>query len=129
MRATTDLFKINGKPMLVPDSEVAASYADLDSEETGRDENGVMHRLVVQYKMGTWGFVYSSLTEEEKQYMEDLFPDEPDFVFTHPSRKDAAVSTETRCYRSNYGLSWLNAKTGQWKNYKFNIIACEGEES
>ena len=128
MRAKTDLFKVNGKPMLAPDTEVSASYADLDSEESGRDEVGVMHRLVVQYKMGTWGFAYSSLTEEEKQYMENLFPDAPDFEFTHPSRKDATKMVTTRCYRSNYGLSWINAKTGVWKNYKFNIIACEGED-
>lgn len=113
--------------MLVPDNEVSASYADIDSEETGRDEGGAMHRLVVLYKVGTWGFSYSSLTEEEKQYMEGLFPNTPDFTFTHPSRKDASEPEETRCYRSNYSLSWQNAKTGLWKNYNFNIIACDGE--
>ena len=30
MRAKTYLFQINGKPMLVPDAEVAVSYSDLD---------------------------------------------------------------------------------------------------
>ena len=127
MRKTTDLFKINGTPMLVPDAEVTMSFSDLDSEESGRDESGYMHRVVVAYKVGTWSFTYSNLTENEKKYMDYLFPNTPEFDFTHPDRKNTNVLKTSRCYRSNYGLSWKNAKTGLWKNYSFNIIACEGE--
>lgn len=127
MKSFAEFFQINGKPMFAPDADVAVSYSDLDAEESGRDEGGVMHRIVVQYKMGTWTFVYSEITETDKQYMESLFPNEPDFEFTHPGRIDTYAKEKTRCYRSNYGISWHNAKDGLWKNYKFNIIACEGE--
>ena len=89
MRAKTDLFKINGYPMLVPDEEVSVDYEDLDSSDSGRDESGYMHRISIRYKVGTWNFEYSYLTEEEKQYMENLFPDAATFQFQHPSRKDA----------------------------------------
>ena len=124
MRGTTDLFLINGVPMLVPDSEVAVSHEDLDSSDSGRDESGVMHRIPVRYKVGSWSFTYSYLTEQEKQYMENLFPDGADFAFTHPDRRDASVSVTSRAYRSKYAISWKNAKTGLWNNYGFHIIQC-----
>ena len=127
MRSFADFFRINDSPMFAPDEDVVMSYSDPDSDESGRDESGVMHRIVVQYKMGTWSFTYSSISEREKQYMESLFPNAPDFLFTHPSRLDVGETEVTRCYRSNYSISWKNAITGQWRNYKFNIIACEGE--
>ena len=124
MRATTDLFMINGKPMLVPDSEVGVSYEDLDSSDSGRDESGVMHRIPVRYKVGSWSFSYSHLTEEEKQYMESIFPESADFYFTHPDRRDASVSVVSQAYRSKYSIAWKNARTGLWSNYGFNIIEC-----
>lgn len=124
MRATTNLFTINGKPMLVPDEEVAVNYEDLDSSDSGRDESGVMHRVVARYKVASWKFSYAHLTEEEKQYMESLFPDAPTFTFGHPSRTDAAVKETSECYRSKYGISWKNASTGLWSGYSFSVIQC-----
>ena len=119
-----EFFKVNGKPMFAPDEDVAISYNDLDGSESGRDEGGYMHRIVVRYNVGTWSFEYSEITEEEKQYMESLFPTAPDFDFTHPDRVDPAKMVTSRCYRSKYGISWHNARTGKYRNYKFNIIEC-----
>lgn len=124
MRTLTDLFTINGKPMFAPDEEIEVQYNDLDASDSGRDESGYMHRIVVRYKLGTWSFSYTYLTEEEKQYMEGLFPDAPDFEFGHPSRLNADVKEVTTCYRSGYGLAWKSKKLGVWKNYKFSIIEC-----
>ena len=124
MRNVTELFQVNGKPLLVPDGDAAVAYEDLDSADSGRDESGVMHRIPVRYKVGSWSFSYSHLTEQEKQYMESLFPDGADFEFTHPHRLDAALSVTTRAYRSKYSISWKNARTGLWSNYGFSIIEC-----
>ncbi|MBO5317052.1 MAG: hypothetical protein J6A74_01255 [Oscillospiraceae bacterium] len=124
MRATTELFKINGKPMLVPDEEVAVSYEDLDDGDSGRDESGVMHRIPVRYKVGSWTFSYSHLTEQERQYMESLFPDAPEFEFSHPDRLDSTKQVSCTAYRSKYSISWKNARTGLWSNYAFTIIQC-----
>ena len=124
MRTKTELFKINGKPMLVPDTEVVTSFEDLDASDAGRDESGFMHRIVVRYKVGSWKFEYAHLTEEEKRYMESLFPDTDTFRFQHPSRQDADITEVSTCYRSKYGISWKNARTGLWSNYGFSIIAC-----
>lgn len=124
MRAKTELFTINGVPMLVPDGEVVVSYSDLDASDSGRDESGFMHRIVVRHKVGSWKFTYSHLTEEEKQYMESLFPDTASFRFQHPSRQNANVSEQTLCYRSKYDITWKNARTGLWSGYSFSIIEC-----
>lgn len=124
MRATTDLFKINGSPILVPDAEVEVNYEDLDAADSGRDESGFMHRTMVRVKVASWKFTYSHLTEEEKQYMETLFSSAATFQFTHPSRVDASISETTKCYRSKYGISWKNARNGLWSSYSFSIIEC-----
>ena len=124
MRPKTNLFKINGKPILVPDDHVGVSYEDLDSADSGRDESGVMHRIPVRYKVGSWTFTYNHLTEEEKKYMEGLFPDKATFSFTHPDRKDATLSVTGKAYRSKYSINWKNARTGLWSNYGFSIIEC-----
>ena len=124
MRKTTEFFKINGSPMLVPDAEVGVSYEDLDSSDSGRDESGVMHRIPVRYKVGVWSFSYAHLTEAEKQYMESLFPDAAEFTFTHPDRRDSTSAVTCKAYRSKYGISWKNAKTGLWSEYSFQIIQC-----
>lgn len=124
MRATTELFQINGKPMLLPNAQVSVSYEDLDGPDAGRDESGVMHRKLVRCKVASWKFTYSSLTEEEKQYMEGIFGESATFTFTHPSRLDASVAQNTKCYRSKYSIDWKNARTGLWSNYGFHIIQC-----
>ena len=123
-RTLTDKFPINGKPMFAPDNEMSFSFEDIDASDSGRTEDGVMHRSPVRYKVGKWSFKYSRISEEQKNYMESLFPDSPTFQFTHPSRKDSDTLETTECYRSKYELSWYSAKDGLWRNYKFNIIEC-----
>lgn len=124
MRSYTNLFLINGKQMFAPDEDVGVSYSDLDADDSGRDESGYMHRIVVRYKVGTWSFEYSSISEAEKRYLEELFGETPDFDFTHPDRVNAEKQVTCRAYRTKYNISWQNARTGQWRNYKFNIIEC-----
>lgn len=124
MRQTTELFTINGKPMLVPDAPTTVNYEDLDSPDSGRDESGIMHRVVIRHKIPSWNFFYSHLTEEEKQYMESLFPAAPSFSFKHPSRVNSNDSETTECYRSTCGISLKNTKTGLWSGYSFTITAC-----
>lgn len=120
---TTDKFLINGKPMLCPDAGVSLSCQDLDSADSGRDQSGFLHRIVVRYKVPTWGFSYSVLTEGEKAYLESLFPDAPTFRFTHPDPNDPTKSQTTECYRSKFSLAWHNAVAGLWRDLRFDIIA------
>lgn len=123
MRSMTNLFIINGKPMLTPDADVAVSYEDIDAADAGRDQAGYMHRSLVRSKVGSWSFTYHFLTEEEKNYMESIFPASGTFNFTHPARNKSGLIS-TMCYRSKYTISWRNAKTGLWSGYGFTIIEC-----
>lgn len=123
-RIPYDSLLINGKPMFAPDADIDFSYEDLDHSDSGRDESGHMHRIVVRYKVMSGSFVFSHISQADYIYMESLFPDEPVFAFTRPSRTDPSVLVTTTCYRSKYGISWHNARTGDWRNYKFNIIEC-----
>lgn len=110
--------------MLAPDEQVEVSFQDLDASDAGRDESGFMHRIVVRHKVASWKFTYSHMTEEERAYMETLFGDADTFLFTHPDRLDASKTVQTKCYRSQYGISWRNARTGLWSGYSFSIIEC-----
>ena len=115
-------YMIDGKPLLVPDADVSMSFADLDSSDSGRDESGAMHRIVVRERVATWGFNYSQLTAEEYKYMRSLFAGKPDFAFTYRDLDGYLV--ETRAYCSNDSITYHNARSGLYKNFKFNIIEC-----
>ena len=119
---TFEDYMINGKPMLVPDADVSMSFADLDDADSGRDESGCMHRIVVRHRVGTWGFHYSQLTSEEYKYMRSLFEGKLEFVFTYRNLDGDLV--ETQAYCSNYSIIYHDARRGLYKNYKFNIIEC-----
>ena len=123
MRSCTKLFLINGVPMLTPDEEVTISYEDIDAADAGRDQGGFMHRSLVRCKVASWNFSYAFLTEEERQYMESLFPDSGTFTFTCPNRRDGTPQSLV-CYRSKYTISWRSAKTGLWSGYGFSVIEC-----
>lgn len=123
-RVTFDQLLVNGVPFIPPDADIEFSYEDIDDSDSGRDESGVMHRIVIRYKVMTGSFVFSRLTKEDYVYMESIFPDEEDFEFTRPSRKNPDELETTTCYRSKYGIAWNNARTGEHRNYKFNIVEC-----
>ena len=124
MRATTDLFKINGMPMLPPDEDVSMSFEDLDASDSGRDESGYMHRIVARYKVGTWSFEYAHITQEEYSYMLSVLPKSGTFTFTHPKQTDCASTEDATAYCSKYSIVWHSARTKDYRNFKFNIIEC-----
>lgn len=117
-------FFVDGQPMLPPDADMELSFEDLDGASAGRDESGVMHRVILRHKVGSWSFCYSHLSREEYAYMEDLFAGKAHFQFTFPSLTRQGETTTVTAYRSRLGIGWHNASTGQFRNYKFTIIEC-----
>ena len=120
----TELYKIDGMPMVAPDADVQMSFEDLDSAQSGRDEAGFMHRILVRRKVGVWEFSYSHLTGQEYAYMMSILPKGGSFVFTHPSRQDSTVAEDTHAYISKYGIVWHSAKTDSYRNLTFSVIEC-----
>lgn len=123
MRQKVDFYQVDGQPMPAPDEEPEFSFADLDASDSGRDESGVMHRIVVREKVGTWSFSYAHLSDEDLAYLRNLFAGKAQFTFTHPVFGSNATESCT-AYMSQYSAVWKNQRTGQWRNFKFNIIQC-----
>lgn len=121
---TVEFYKIDGMALPAPDADPEFTFTDLDASDSGRDESGVMHRIVVREKVGTWSFCYSHLTDADYRYIVGLFAGKATFAFTHPKPGSSAETEVSTCYCSNYGISWRNARTGTWRNLKFNIIQC-----
>lgn len=117
-----DDFKVDDQSLLIPDADVQIERSDLDSEDTGRDESGIMHRIVARERVRKWGFSYSTLTAEEYQYMEALFVGKSSFTFSF--REANGEMSSCKAYCSNHSITLHNAKTGTYKNYKFSIIEC-----
>ena len=124
MRTVSDLYQINGKPMLAPDAGVEMSFEDLESDDSGRDESGFFHRVVTRNKVGVWDFTYSHLTREEYSYMLSILPQEGHFIFTHPVLSDNTKSETTTAYLSGYSITWQSARTGAYRDLKFSIVEC-----
>jgi hypothetical protein len=99
-------------------------FTDLDSDDSGRDESGFMHRLIKRHKVGAWSFQYGSLTQAEYSYMLSILPQGGTFTFTYPDPADPSQSKATTAYLSQYGITWHNARTGLYRNFKFDIIEC-----
>jgi hypothetical protein len=124
MRKLTDLFLIDGRPMLAPDEDMEVSMEDIDAADSGRDESAVMHRIVVRRGVGKWTFSYSHLTQQEYAYMESLFAGKATFRFTYPDCAAGGQAKTIAAYRSKHGILWQSAATGQFRNYGFSVIGC-----
>ncbi len=123
MMGKTELLKVDGLPMVPPDADMNVSFEDLDSSDSGRDEAGVMHRLVIRHGVGKWEFSYSNISPADYAYTESLFAEKAQFRFTFPDFLTGQERTVT-AYRSSHGVSWQNIATGMIRNYKFNITEC-----
>ncbi len=124
MNEITWLYAIDGKPLLMPDAGVEMRFSDLDSGESGRDESGFMHRIVKRKRVATWSFAYDALSQQEYSYMLSILPEGGSFLFTYPDPENPAQSKTTEAYLSQYSITWQSAKTGLYRNFKFDIIQC-----
>lgn len=122
MRAFYYDLQIDGKPVLAPDADVQMEFSDLDSSESGRDESGFMHRIVLRRNVKVWSLPYAVLTNEEYRYMESLFEGKDEFTVDYRDGK----GNPAKCvaYRSKHSITIHNVRAGLYKNYKFNLIEC-----
>lgn len=121
MRKFCYTFEIDGKPILAPDNDMAISKSDLDSEDTGRDESGVMHRDVLRERVRQWELKYLSLDYDEFEYMNELFEgkNEFDFEIKMPSK-----IIKTRAYCSAVSANLSDVVKWKYRNISFKIVEC-----
>lgn len=115
-------FLIDGNPILLPDEGVEISMEDLDSTESGRDESGVMHRIVLREKVRKYILPYGSLSREDWVYLQSLISGKPTFEVT--KREPDGTTAVFTAYCSKIGISLYNKRTGLYKNLKLSIIEC-----
>lgn len=115
-------FLIDGQPILAPDEDIQIIYEDLDSEDSGRDESYVMHRIVVREGVKKIPLSYAFLNRDEYRYMESLFKGKPSFLVE--CRDESGAPLSFIAYRAKRSITVSNVKTGLHKNYNFNIIEC-----
>lgn len=121
IRAYSTMYTIDGSPMLEPDEEVSLSFSDLDASDSGRTEDGVMHRVVVREKVATFGFSYAILDKEDYAYLESLMTGKAEFTFGYIGPDGQTRSVTAYCSKTSIVLK---NRGGLYKNYKFNIIQC-----
>ena len=115
-------FQIDGRPILVPDADITWEYNDLDSEETGRDESGVMHRIVAREGVRKCVLTYEILERDEYLYMRSLFAGKSEFEVEF--RDHDGQRATFRAYHSNHSITVRSARTGAYRNYNPSIIEC-----
>lgn len=122
MRQYDEDFLIDGKPILIPDEGVQISLEDLDSSESGRDESGVMHRIVIREKVRKYNIPYGILSKEEYMYLQSLFAGKPTFEVQKREPDGSIVRFSAYC--SKIGITIQNKRTGMYKGLTLNIIEC-----
>lgn len=115
MRAVTELFTIDGQGILVPDSDVTVTTADIEGEAL-RDRSGVLHRYPLRRGVTVWEFSYDQLSDEERQTMLELLHRQPVFPFTYPGK-----SSPTLCFCKETSARYHDAVQGIWKDFCFRI--------
>lgn len=121
IRAYSTQYDIDGSPLLEPDEEPSISKSDLDAADSGRDESGIMHRIVVREKVTTFGFSYAVLDREDYAYMEKLIEGKHEFTFGYVDSDGESHKITAYCSKTSIVLK---SRSGLYKNFKFNIIQC-----
>lgn len=121
-RAYCDDYLVDGIPMLNPDVDVEVGCEDLVSGDSGLDETGVMHRIVVRHDIRTWGFSYAFLTAEEYSYLRSLFRGKTKISFAFPN-ESGEVETVT-AYGVFGSAVYQSKRSGLYKNLKIEIFEC-----
>ena len=122
MRAFDTGFQVDGKPLLAPDAGVELGFADLDAADAGRDESGVMHRILVREKVRTFSFSYGYLTGEELRYLQGLFAGKATFTFRFQDTDGKTVTCKAYC--ADYGVSFASRKLDMYRDMQFTVIEC-----
>ena len=121
-RKLTEQFLIDNTPMLEPDAGVAIEYKDVLSSDSGMDEGGFTHNIVLRSEVKTWKFVYSWLTADEYTYIRALMRGKHNFSF---SFKDETGQMQTfKAYCSQKSVAYWSARRGIYKDMQFDIIEC-----
>ena len=115
-------FLIDGKPVLMPDEGISITAADMEAEDSGTDESGVLHRFLLREKVLGFSLSYDVLTHEEYRYMRSLVAGKSSFRVKY--RDPDGKQLQLTAYCSGYSLALHNVRLGLYKGLKLDIQEC-----
>ena len=131
-------YQVDGRPILNPDQDIEVTLTDIYSNDSGMDESGVDHRVLIRPNVHTWVIKYSFLAEDEFLYMTGLFQGRvaslealkkhvdrgmSKFTFTYEERNYTAFEIRScSAYCQDVTYTYRNRK-GMYINVAFKI--CE----
>lgn len=127
MLRRTALLQIDGQPLPEPTSPAEINFTDQESKDSGPDESGVYHRIILRFGVLSCTLTYDYLDNADCAYLMRLLQNKTTFQFTCPvSSDDTDVShTVTRtCYCSNCGAALQRLQHGVWRNMSLKIQEC-----
>jgi len=115
-------FKIDGVAIPTP-TKYEYNIEDLSSEETGRTQDGVMHKDVVAVK-DTYACTWQSLSWEDAAILLNAVNGKKQVTFTHadPRLPDKFVLGEFYVGARNGGALNLKNNKATWENIAFTFI-------
>lgn len=121
-RSYDNFHLIDGVPMLTPDIDVEITYEDLESSDSGFDQGGFYHRIVMKFNRRKWKFKYAILTKDEFVYLRALLKGKQSFLFSFQNEQE---KTETVMAISNpVTVAFQSKRSGLYKNLTIEIVEC-----
>ena len=120
MRAFDFDYQVDGKPLLVPDAAVELRFSDLISGDSGADEAGFYHRMVLRRGLRQWDFSYKVLTGQELRYLLELVGGDFQFSF----RGLDGQPERCRCHCDSLDTELYDREQDIYKNLHFAVKEC-----
>ena len=117
----TEIYRMDGKAMPIPDAGVVMTFADVDAPESGRDEAGFYHRIPLRYKVGSWTFTYHRMGLEAYRYLESILPRNGSFLFHRPG---ATGEAESLCRLEKFEVTLETLPSGRYRDVTFTVTEC-----
>ena len=122
MRSLYYDFQIDGQPVPVPDADLSVEVVDLEAEDSGYDESGVLHRFLVRKQVHCITLLYDVLSREEYHYLRALVGGKDTFSVQY--RGVDGQPSELIGYCTGLQAALHNAKQGIYKGLKLVIREC-----
>ncbi len=121
-RAFDEFHLIDGSPMLTPDIDVEITHEDVTASDSGFDQAGFYHRMVIRYNKRSWKFKYAVLTKEEFVYLRSLMKEKENFAFSFLNELDEEETVQA--YSKPVTVAYQSKRSGLYKNLTLEIIEC-----
>lgn len=110
---------IDKRMILVPDSGVVWSYSDVLSKDSGKDESGVQHNIVLREDVRSCTLEYRYISRKEYLYMRSLWKGKQQVEITY--REHDGTVGRFIAAKPSHKITVDNAPLGYYRSLKIVI--------